>query len=264
MMATMLIDDLVANGINVDHLKQVDRPTGVTIAIFGAERTFLSFRGANALPYGPIPDHLIKLGDCLHLSGYSFQNEESRNTALALISQAKRRDGHISLDPSFHFAREFGEQKTQSSALLADLDFIFPNLEEARLLSGTDDPIEAATRIRADGPKAVIVTLGDQGCYVDSDHRKVLVPTFPVHQVVDATGAGDAFCGGFLAGMLWGLDMTQAAQLGHIAAGRVIGQVGGHKDTPSLNEAIIFASGHDEELTEILRDAQRKQKSIDR
>jgi ribokinase len=53
--ANMLVDDLVANGVNIEHLRQIDAPTGVTIAILGPERTFMSFRGANAYPTTQFP-----------------------------------------------------------------------------------------------------------------------------------------------------------------------------------------------------------------
>lgn len=261
-LANILVDDLTANGVNVDYLRRIDASTGVTIAILGPERTFLSFRGANALPYGAIPTDIIKPGDCLHLSGYSFQNEHSRKTALALIAQAKMHGGFVSLDPSFHFAQEFGTHSKQSLEVLANLDFIFPNLEEAQLLTGSDKPQEAAAQIRDLGPKTVIVTLGDQGCYIDSDHVRALIPTFPVEQIVDVTGAGDAFCGAFLAGVLWGLEITQATQLGHVAAGRVIGQIGGHAATPSLDDAILTASRHDSALAAALQEIRAKQNQI--
>jgi ribokinase len=258
-LANILVDDLVANDVNVNYLRRSGSPTGVTIAILGPDRTFLSFRGANALPYGTIPTDIIKPGNFLHLSGYSFQSEHSRNTALALIEQAKKCDGCVSLDPSFHFAQEFGTQSTQYLAVLAELDFIFPNLEEARLLTGSDNPAEAAAQIRALGPKTVIVTLGEHGCYIDSDHIKAQVLPFPVDRIVDATGAGDAFCGAFLAGTMRGLNMMHAAQLGHVAAGRVIGEIGGHHDTPSLDDAIAFANQHDAELVASLLKIRAKQ-----
>ncbi len=246
MMGDLLVDDLRKNGIGSQHVRRADEPTAVTIAVLdvNGERTFLSYRGANAMPYGAVPADLIRAGDTLHLSGYSFQNDHSRQTALALIEQAKARGAGVSLDPSFQFA--------SARPSLADLDLIFPNLDEAQLLSGMDDPARAAALIRESGPKTVIVTLGAQGCYIHSDQIPGFVPSYPA-QVVDTTGAGDAFCGGFLAGLFWSLDTLNAAKIGHMAACHVIGQIGGHAGAPSLDDLMRFAGQHDAALARMLR-----------
>jgi ribokinase len=53
--------------------------------------------------------------------------------------------------------------------------------------------------------------------------------------VIDTTGAGDAFCGGFLAARILGLNPLEAAVFGNLAASRVIRQFGGHKSAPTLD-----------------------------
>jgi len=242
MLGAMLIDDLKANGVDVTHLRQVDDTSGATIALVGAngEHTFYSYRGVNgSAAYGAIPPDLIQHQDYLHVSGYSFQAEHSRQTALALIRQAKAVGAHISLDPSFHFARQ---SRDQFSTILADLDFIFPNAEEAQLISGVDDPIEAAAMIRALGPKTVVIKQGSAGCMIDTARGQTFVPAYLVDQVVDTTGAGDAFCGGFLAATLWGWDGADAARIGHAAAARVVGQWGGHAGAPTLDDLLQSAT----------------------
>src|SRR5262249_7519463 len=90
-MADMLLSDLLQYGVQFNPLRRADASTGTIVAILSqhGERTFFSFRGANALPYGSLPTDLIESGDCLYLSGYSFQDASSRTTALMLIRQAK-------------------------------------------------------------------------------------------------------------------------------------------------------------------------------
>ncbi len=248
-LGAILLDDLRANRVGVAHMRQVDGTSGATIALVGAngEHTFFSYRGVNgAAAYGPIPPDLITAQDCLHLSGYSFQSEHSRSTALALIRQAKANGAIISLDPSFHFARQAVDQ---ARAVLADLDFIFPNADEAKLISGVDSPQAAAPIIRAHGPRTVVIKMGGAGCIIDSAQGQTFVPGYPVEQVVDTTGAGDAFCGGFLAAILWGWDAADAAQIGHAAAARVVGQLGGHAGAPTLDELL-----HTKQLPAVLRE----------
>jgi sugar/nucleoside kinase (ribokinase family) len=90
-------------------------------------------------------------------------------------------------------------------------DVLIPCKTAARELIGSDDIIGNATKLLQYGAKTVAVTLGKQGCIVldkDSVHR---VPTYHV-KVVDTTGAGDAFHGGFIYSVLNKFDLVKSAR----------------------------------------------------
>ena len=232
----LLVDDLKKYGVGTRYLREIAGAVGATIAIIGGagERTFFSYRGAHsAISYGPTPSDLIAPDDIVHLSGYSFQTDASRDTALSLMNQAKGCGARISLDPSFHFARDFA-----LSEILTALDFIFPNQDEAVLMTGAASPAEAATILRERGAKTVVIKMGRDGCMIESEHTKAIVPAYSCTQIVDTIGAGDAFCGGFLTGILWGLGEKEAAYLGHAAALKVIEQIGGHSGAPTLEDLL--------------------------
>ncbi len=82
--------------------------------------------------------------------------------------------------------------------LLPRLDVLFVNDEEAVQLAGHHDLAEAALRIRDQGPRAVVVKRGARGATLFAADQTVTCPAYPVAEVVDPTGAGDAFAGGFL------------------------------------------------------------------
>lgn len=250
----ILLEDLRTSQVRYGHLRQVEGPTAVIVAVVDqqGERTFYSYRGVSSwTAYGPLPPELLAPGDWLHLSGYSFQDEYSQATALAFIAQAEARGAHITLDPSFHFAREF---RTRYASLLPALDFVFPNREEAYLMSGATDPEQAAAIIRTFGVKTVVMKLGSQGCLIASAEGNCYVPAYPAAQVVDTTGAGDAFCAGFLTGQLWGLAASASAKIGHGAAVCVIGQLGGHAGSPTLPQLLAHLTANgDAELAAVLR-----------
>jgi sugar/nucleoside kinase (ribokinase family) len=232
------VKDLFENAVSTLHLRRTTAPTAVVVVILNrqGERAFYSFRGAAATAaYGPIAADLLRPGDWLHLSGYSFQDESSRETALALIARGKEVGATISLDPSFHSARDF---RTKMYPVLADIDLLFPNREEAERMTGVSAPPQAAALLRTLGPKTVVIKLGSDGCYVASDEGNTYVPAYPVHDVVDATGAGDAFCGGFLASTLRNMPPSQATQVGHAVAASVIARRGGHIGSPTISEII--------------------------
>ncbi len=237
-LSTMLVENLRKFKVNVEHIRQMDGPTAMVIALVGstAERSFISYRGVNESGiYGAIDPNLLETGDCLHVSGYSFQGANSRSTAIALIKQARAQGAVISLDPSYYFSREFGPRPYD---VLSDLDIIFPNLDEARLLSGAQSPTEAATIIRALGPQTVVIKMGRDGCYVDAGRIQVFVPPTYSGPVIDTTGAGDAFCGAFLSSMLWGIDLIQCAKIANAVAACVIGHPQGIIGTPTIAQLI--------------------------
>ncbi len=83
-------------------------------------------------------------------------------------------------------------------ALLKRVDMLLLNDEEARELSGEANLPAAARAIRALGPSAVIIKRGDAGALLFHEAGVFAAPAFPIENVVDPTGAGDSFAGGFM------------------------------------------------------------------
>jgi 2-dehydro-3-deoxygluconokinase len=122
------------------------------------------------------------------------------------------------LDPSFQFARDFRDEFAWT---LRNLEFVLPNLEEARLMTGMDSPGKCAAALRAFGVSTVVVKLGAEGCYLNSGGLAEFVKSEPV-KAEDTTGAGDTFAGGFLASILKGQSVLQAARRGNEMARSLI------------------------------------------
>jgi pseudouridine kinase len=94
-------------------------------------------------------------------------------------------------------------------SVLDEIDVLFPNTKEAAVLSGRsvttrDSIIEAATEIRRRGVGAVIMTLGEDGIYVDDGTPGRFIPAIPARKVADVTGAGDALVAGYAYAMIAG------------------------------------------------------------
>lgn len=121
----------------------------------------------------------------------------------------------ISLDPHDEYIAGHEEELL---AILPFVDLFLPSRSEARLLYGRDAPEEAARAFAAAGPRAVAIKLGPEGsivCAADGIDRHV--PAVPA-DVVDPTGAGDAYCGGFLAAFGRWPDAVSAACHGAVSA----------------------------------------------
>ena len=119
-------------------------------------------------------------------------------------------------------------------------DWVLPGLEEGRFLTGKDTPESIATFYRQRGAKLVVVKLGRQGAYFDSDSATGYVAGFPVSKVVDTVGAGDGFAVGVISALLDGLSVPAAVRRGAWIGARAVQVLGDSEGLPTraqLNEA---------------------------
>jgi len=233
-------DDLKSHGVLTDYIYSIDGDTGVTIAVREplGERTFYSYRGVNSLgELSEISNDTFRDKKYLHMSGYSFQNENSLKNAIYLIDIAKQTNTLLSLDPSYWYSREFHRANPE---LLSTMDIIFPNREEARLLTGYNDPFQASQRLLDMGPRIIIIKLGPEGSYVASSSENYYLPVIKNTRVIDSTGAGDAFCGGFLFGQTLGLTLEESAMVGNLVSSNIISHIGGHCGAPTFEDLLTL------------------------
>jgi sugar/nucleoside kinase (ribokinase family) len=82
--------------------------------------------------------------------------------------------------------------------LFARIDGLVINDSEAKMLADTENLVLAGHRVRNMGPKFVVIKKGEHGAMFFSEHETYVLPAYPTDQVVDPTGAGDAFAGGMM------------------------------------------------------------------
>jgi sugar/nucleoside kinase (ribokinase family) len=116
---------------------------------------------------------------------------------------------------------------TSLRALLSTADTFSLNLLEARSLLGLGEPAELIVRLIEDGASVVALRLGEAGSIVHDQRagRGARLPALPT-TVVDPVGAGNAYCGAFLAGWAQTGDVITAGQYGAVAASFLVEQVG--------------------------------------
>jgi sugar/nucleoside kinase (ribokinase family) len=83
--------------------------------------------------------------------------------------------------------------------VLQQVDGIVLNDEEARMLAGESNLIRAARKVLSMGPRYVVLKKGEHGAFLIGKDAHFSLPAYPVERVVDPTGAGDCFAGGFMA-----------------------------------------------------------------
>ncbi|MFZ3496815.1 carbohydrate kinase family protein [Streptomyces sp. 5.8] len=210
-------------------------PTGTVVALVGAdaERTFLTDSGASLrLSPADWEPGLLDGVAHLHLSGYLFFADASRELALAALRDARARNVPVSVDPaSAGFLAALGPERFLAAA--AGAGVLLPNEDEALLLAGAHvRPAGAAAVARAAAELSrrvplVVVTRGGAGALIAEDGRVTAEVAAESAEAVDSTGAGDAFTGAFLAARLAGAGSAWAAGAGCRAAALAVTRLGG-------------------------------------
>ena len=217
--------ELMGYGVDARLVMDPERPTGtcVVLVTHKGERTMLSDPGANAaLSPEDLPRDLFG-GGHLHLSGYTLINEGSRDAGLAALDMARRSGMSISVDCSSSAPLE----RTGAEPFLEwtnGVKLLFANVDQAKVLTGRDDPEAAAKVLTAWFPQ-VVIKMNDEGAlwFGNSRSEPVRVDAEPVDRIIDGTGAGDAFCAGFLPPWLEGKPPSEALTAGcHLAAQAIV------------------------------------------
>ncbi len=254
-----LIDALAQAGVDVSGVSVT--PDAFTTLAFVAlsdqgERTFSFARRHSAdtqLRPEDIPAGLSEQAAIFHVGSLSLTEEPARSATWQAVSRAKAAGALISYDPNYRAALWPSEAAAaeQMRALLPCADLVKLSQEETALLTGYSDPERAARALTDSGVGCAAVTLGAAGALVCANGQTGTVPGFSV-PVVDTTGAGDAFWGGFLylvrkfskpLDRFTLEDLSTCALWGNAAAALCVGRRGGIPAMPSADEILAFLSG---------------------
>ena len=211
---------------------------GITVSKYGRSGTVMGYidtKGDRALYVDPGVNDQLDLNDIdleyvsgtefVHLS--SFVAEKPFKAQKTLIS--KLSGVRTCFDPGALYARK---GLAALKPLIKRSYAVFPNENEVRLLTGQDYQ-EGAKKLIELGAELVAVKLGKRGCYVSDGKEKHLIEPYKV-DAVDTTGAGDAFCAGFIYGLIKRKDLYECGRLGNFVASRCVLAMGARTGLPRL------------------------------
>ena len=227
------------------HLVETEAHLTVSVAVFvyhTGERSMVSGHGADfyLLPQD-LPKDVIRRCRHLHLTAWSFFVDPPRAAARAAALLAQAGGATLSFDPgSFQMIGEMGV--SQFLAVTDDLgiDIFLPNKEEGSMLTGVlTDPLEIVTALAELYPNALIILkLDADGALVFEEGEATHIPP-ATNNLVDATGAGDSFAGGFLAHYLEHHDAVAAAHFATSISAWVIEHLGARPEPDARMRAIL-------------------------
>lgn len=218
------IDLWATEGIDAGGVRRdTSRPTGVYLVEHGPEgHRFHYYRhGSAASGYGPedVDSARIERAGLVFASGISQAiSTRAADAVFHAFTLAREAGARLAFDTNYR-PRLWPPARAAAvmHAAIGMCDLAFPGLEDAKALTGLEDADRVADFYLRLGPAVVVVKMGAAGALVATAAERVRVPPFPCAPV-DATGAGDTFCGAFLARTLAGDLPIPAARYASCAA----------------------------------------------
>ena len=188
--------------------------TPIVLIHKNGERSFLVNKKNNVrFDIRCIDREIIARADAVSIGSIYF-DAEMDNSLHGVLSLAKESGALTFGDIVYRPGNDLEKIKD----ILPLFDFVLPNYEEAKGLTGENDIGSIADAFLKYGVKNVIIKTGEDGCYIKNADEQFTVPAFRVENVLDTTGAGDSFIAGFIAGILEGQDLKTAARFANATA----------------------------------------------
>jgi sugar/nucleoside kinase (ribokinase family) len=241
-----IVDTLSTHGIETAAIRRMDgveTSGSLIINVAGEDRRFIHCPGANAvLQADDIPLDWIRRAKVFYVGGYLLMPALERPEGLAALFGEARRAGVITVLDVVVPAP--GDHWDKLAGVLAETDVFLPNDDEAALITGLTDPVAQAERFRAAGARTVVITQGRHGAVLIGDGLRLRAGVYPA-EFVGATGSGDAFDAGYIAGLLAGADPLGCLKWGAALGASCVRSLSATESVFSREEAEDFLHRHE-------------------
>lgn len=202
-----------------------------------ADRTMQTFLGA-CVELGPadIDADMISSAQVTYLEGYLWDPPGAKQAFTKAVDLAHAADRLVALSLSDPFCVDRYRDEFRD-LVEQHIDVVFANEDEVCSLYQVDTFDDALQQVRGHC-KIAALTRSEKGSVIISGDEFHVIDAEPVEQVVDTTGAGDAYAAGFLYGLTQGKPLDECGRLGGIASAEVISHFGARPETP-LNELAV-------------------------
>ena len=220
--------DMRSIGVDIRLPKAADGlPTARSHVLIedGGQRTLQTYLGAcTELKAADINEDTVRSPAIVLIEGYIYDIAEGPALAKKAMQLARANGSKVALSLSDSFCVERHRQ-TFADAVDQAVDIVVADEDEVNALFGTDD--FGGTLDALDGrDNLFVMTRSEKGSVIVHGDDKVVYPADKVEEVVDTTGAGDAYCAGFLYGYARQMPLEDCARIGTTCATQVIQRVG--------------------------------------
>lgn len=235
---------IAGEGVDVSRVTMVQ---GCQTAVFlrerlpgGQARHFYYRQGSAFSTYAPemLDESYVEGAKIAHLTGINPALSANCDAASwRFIEVAKAHGVLTTFDPNVRLSLWNREDARRSlERYFAAADVAFPGLEDMQMLYGRMNAEEAVNRLNELGCMRFVLKAGEGEVIVCDHGARTILPVQKIESPVDLMGAGDAFAAGCIAGLLRGLDLARAAQLGIVVASLAIQLPGNIEAMPTWGE----------------------------
>lgn len=212
-------------GIILNAAKIDDDLTGTSFVLItpDSERTMITALGANTKHNkSHIDEDVIKRSEWIYIEGYKLTDPQSAEAVFHSVELAKKHNTKIAMSVSDKFIVDFFREPLEK--LVKNSDLVFCNEMEGKAFTGLDNTLESFKKLCETVPN-VAFTLGGNGSLIHWEGKDLHIPAYPAN-LIDTTGAGDMFAGGFLFGIIQSNNPLYAGHLASIASANIVSQLG--------------------------------------
>ena len=194
-----------------------------------------------------VTDQAIQMAEIIYF-GSAFQMKQmDRGGIHRLFQRAHKYGKKTAMDTALTDGMEEREALLKIlTPAFEETDVFLPSYKEASYLSGQTDPEQIAVFFKRFGIKIFGVKLGDRGCYLTDYKESMYLPSFHDFKVVDTTGAGDSFVGGFLKGLTLGWDLKECGKLASAVAAYNVAKKGATEGVPDWETVVSYLKKQEE------------------
>ena len=216
------VELLRSHGVDLSGLERVEGRTFRWSGVYGPED--VNTRRTLDTQLNVFGDFAPKLSESHRDAPYLFLANIAPSLQLDVLQQMRRRPKLVALD-TMNFWIE--GSRAELREVVRQVDVVFMDENETRSFTDTVNLMQAAGAIHSMGPRTVVVKRGEHGAILFHDRQPFLTPAVPLEHVIDPTGAGDTFAGGFMGYLAATGDLTErgfrrAAVVGSVTGSFVV------------------------------------------
>ena len=241
-MGNVLLGIMNRYGIDTSYMKRKKgvQTSGTMLPIRpNGERPALHVMGTNAtFCFEDVPQDVVRNADFVHIGGFYLMPKFDGEDTVKTLKVAREGKAITTMDI---LGIKQDNMAEKILPVMPYLDYFMPNLEEAQMITGLTDLDELCDFFLNAGAKHVVLKMGARGSLIkDKKGMRLRIPAFKV-EVVDTTGCGDAWTGGFIAGLSRGMTIEEAAQLASACGSLVATGLGSDAGIIDFDSTMKFA-----------------------